>query len=134
MKIPPSYQLTKKITSLLQEIEKLSTTLSLLPQTELAEKYTRQKNLLKSSDYSARIEGNQQRASGEKDEDSLPPRRYEILQVIRDHRQTSFDFIRRRFLAVSPRMLRYDLKRLRDKGLIKKRGITKGVVYEPIEN
>ena len=331
MKIPPSYQLTKKITSLLQEIEKLSAALNLLPQTELAEKYTRQKNLLKSSVYSARIEGNQQRAdglslssfkdpktkgkleianlyqalelvisrnwqrkitrkdlkklhhlvmkgfssesgfirqepsaifnmagvaiylcpmpedlpdlldkffeylnkdveeislvrigiihylferihpfldgngrvgrllihltlkkygydfrglvsieeyldkqrqeyyhvlqssqqdispflelflqalvyglnqavsekeraSGEKDEDSLPPRRYEILQVIRDHRQVSFDFIRRRFLAVNPRMLRYDLKRLRDKGLIKKRGVTKGVVYEPIEN
>lgn len=66
-----------------------------------------------------------------RNEDRLLPRRYEILQVIRDHRQVSFDFIRRRFLAVSDRLLRYDLKKLQDEGFIKKRGVTKGAVYEP---
>lgn len=65
-------------------------------------------------------------------EDRLSPRRWEILQVIRDHKQVSFDFIRRRFMAVSPRLLRYDLKKLQDAGFIKKRGVTKGVVYEPV--
>ncbi len=37
---------------------------------------------------------------------------------------------KRRFLAVSGRLLRYDLKKLKDAGLIKKRGVTKGVFYE----
>jgi Fic family protein len=66
-----------------------------------------------------------------KKEDLLPPRRYEILQIIRDHRQVSFDFIRRRFFTVSERLLRYDLKKLQDNEFIRKRGITKGAVYEP---
>lgn len=66
-------------------------------------------------------------------EDLLPPRRYEILGIIRDHRQVSFEFVRRRFLAVSDRLLRYDLKKLQDAGFVKKRGVTKGAVYEPIE-
>lgn len=68
-----------------------------------------------------------------KKEDLLLPRRHEILQIIRDHHQVSFDFIRRRFMAVSGRLLRYDLKKLQDTGLVKKRGVTKGAVYEPAE-
>ncbi|OGD63431.1 hypothetical protein A2160_03130 [Candidatus Beckwithbacteria bacterium RBG_13_42_9] len=64
-------------------------------------------------------------------EDDLPPRRLEILQIIRDHKQVSLDFVRRRFLRISPRLLRYDLKRLQDLNLIKKQGVTKGAVYEP---
>jgi Fic family protein len=64
-------------------------------------------------------------------EEILPARRFEILHVIRDHRQVSFNFIKRRFMAVSDRLLRYDLKSLQDKGFIIKRGVTKGAVYEP---
>lgn len=63
-------------------------------------------------------------------EDLLLPRRAEILSVIKDHGMISFDTIRRRFLAVNERTLRYDLKKLQDQGLIKKRGNTKGVYYE----
>lgn len=63
-------------------------------------------------------------------EDYLLPRRAEILNVIKDHRIVNFDMIRRRFLAVNERTLRYDLKRLVDAGFIRKRGTTKGVYYE----
>jgi len=65
------------------------------------------------------------------DERKLLPRRYEILQVIKEHQQISFDFIKRRFMTVSSRLLRYDLKKLREAGFIIKRGVTKGCVYEP---
>ena len=78
--------------------------------------------------------------------DLLLPRRAEILNVIRDHKLVNFDTIRRRFIraseqgsgakrkvlmAVNERTLRYDLKRLQDDRLIRKRGTTKGVWYEP---
>jgi len=66
-------------------------------------------------------------------EDLLLPRRTEILNIIRDHQLVNFDIIRRRFLAVNERTLRYDLKKLADLGLIKKRGVTKGVYYEVIK-
>lgn len=65
-------------------------------------------------------------------EDLLSPRRHEILQIIRDHQQTSLDFLKRRFMAISDRLLRYDLKKLQDSGFVKKRGITRGVIYEAI--
>ncbi len=63
-------------------------------------------------------------------EDDLPLRRFEILQIIKDHKIASFDFLKRRFLKIPERTLRYDLKQLVDKGFIKKRGITRGSVYE----
>lgn len=63
-------------------------------------------------------------------EDLLLPRRAEILNIIKDHGMANFDIIRRRFMAVNERTLRYDLKKLVDSGLIKKRGTTKGVYYE----
>ena len=66
-----------------------------------------------------------------RDERTLLPRRYEILQIIKEHKQVSFDFIKRRFMAVSSRLLRYDLKKLQDKDFIIKRGVTKGCLYEP---
>lgn len=62
-------------------------------------------------------------------EDYLLPRRAEILNIIREHKMVSFDQIRRRFMAVNERTLRYDLKKLADGGLIKKLGTTKGVYY-----
>lgn len=63
-------------------------------------------------------------------EDSLLPRRFEILQVIKDHKMVNFDFIKRRFFGVNDRTLRYDLKKLVETGLVRKRGVTKGVYYE----
>lgn len=64
-------------------------------------------------------------------EDSLMPRRLEILQTIRDHQLISFDFIKRRFLNISSRSLHYDLKHLIKQGFIKKRSQTKGALYFP---
>lgn len=63
-------------------------------------------------------------------EDTLLPRRAEILNIVKDHKLVSFDQIRRRFPKVNERTLRYDLKKLTDSGFTKKRGATKGVYYE----
>lgn len=65
-----------------------------------------------------------------KPEDYLLPRRAEILAIIQDHQLVPFDTIRRRFMAVNERTLRYDLKKLQDANLIRKRGTTKGAYYE----
>lgn len=65
-----------------------------------------------------------------KAEDYLLPRRTEILNIVKDHRLINFDQVRRRFMAVNERTLRYDLKKLVDAGFIKKLGTTKGVYYE----
>lgn len=62
-------------------------------------------------------------------EDGLLPRRAEILNVIKDHQLVNFDMIRRRFMVVNERTLRYDLKKLADAGLIRKLGSTRGVHY-----
>ncbi len=62
--------------------------------------------------------------------DYLLPRRAEILSIIREQRIVNFDQLRRRFMAINPRTLRYDLKKLQDQGLVRKRGTTKGVYYE----
>ncbi len=67
-------------------------------------------------------------------EDFLLPRRAEIFNIIKEHDLVSFDQIRRRFLAVNERTLRYDLKNLQDSGLIRKRGATKGAWYQIIKN
>lgn len=65
-------------------------------------------------------------------EDTLLPRRAEILNVIRDHKMVNFDQIRRLFMRVNERTLRYDLKKLTDMGFVKKLGSTKGVYYEAV--
>lgn len=67
-------------------------------------------------------------------EDFLLPRRGEILQIIKEQKLVSFDQIRRRFLDINERTLRYDLKKLQDQGLIRKRGATKGVYYEMVRS
>ncbi|MGA2911297.1 MAG: Fic family protein [Candidatus Levyibacteriota bacterium] len=66
----------------------------------------------------------------ETSEDLLLPRRKEILDVIRDHGVMSLDSIRRRFLKVSSRMIRYDLKKLEEQGFIIKLGTTRGAMYK----
>lgn len=65
-------------------------------------------------------------------EDYLLPRRAEILRIIKDQKLINFDTLKRRFLNVNERTLRFDLKRLSDEGLIRKLGSTRGVYYEPI--
>ena len=62
----------------------------------------------------------------------LPPREEEIFNIIKDHPMISFDFVRRRFLKVPERTLRYDLKKLADKNLIFKIGKTRGSYYKSI--
>lgn len=59
----------------------------------------------------------------------LPPRQEEILNIIKDHVVVSFDMIRRRFLNIPQRTLRYDLKKLLDRKLIEKSGETRGRYY-----
>ena len=59
----------------------------------------------------------------------LPPRQQEIYHIIRDHRMVSFDFIKRRFVPVPERTLRYNLKKLADQGIIVKIGKTRGSLY-----
>ncbi len=62
----------------------------------------------------------------------LPPRQEEIFQIIKEHPMISFDFIRRRFLKVPERTLRYDLKKLVERNLLTKIGKTKGSYYKSI--
>lgn len=62
----------------------------------------------------------------------LPPRREEIYNIIKEHNTVTFDFIKRRFLAVPERTLRYDLARLVKDGLVVKIGRTKGSYYRAI--
>ncbi len=59
----------------------------------------------------------------------LPERQDEIFQIVSDHKSVSFNFVRRRFLKVPERTLRYDLKKLAEKGLIVKTGNTRGSFY-----
>ena len=64
-------------------------------------------------------------------EDLLLPRRKEILQIIKDHKIVSLDSLKRRFNNVSPRMIRFDLKKLEEAGFIIKLGTTRGAMYSP---
>jgi Fic family protein len=59
----------------------------------------------------------------------LPPRQEEILNIIKDQVVASFDMIHRRFMQIPPRTLRWDLKKLLDRGLIEKSGETRGRYY-----
>lgn len=59
----------------------------------------------------------------------LPPRQEEIYRIIQDHIIASFDIIRRRFLRVPERTLRYDLQKLLERKIIEKSGETRGRYY-----
>ena len=59
----------------------------------------------------------------------LSPRRAEIMHLIEDHKLITFDFLARRFRAVPPRTLHFDLSQLAKDGLVQKKGTTRGVVY-----
>lgn len=62
-------------------------------------------------------------------EEYLLPRRREILEIIKDHPYSSFDFISRRFPVINPKTLHYDLGQLQEKGFIIKAGKTRGATY-----
>lgn len=64
---------------------------------------------------------------------TLLPRRQEILAILRDHPSCTMDFLARRFLAVSRRTLANDLSYLLRKNLIRKVGVTRGVIYEIVD-
>jgi len=63
-------------------------------------------------------------------EDLLLPRRKEILLIVREQQLVSLDAIKRRFLKVPGRTLRYDLKQLEKEGFINKIGTTRGAMYK----
>ncbi|MBI4100088.1 Fic family protein [Candidatus Microgenomates bacterium] len=63
--------------------------------------------------------------------DLLLPRRRELVEIVREQRLVSLDFLHRRFLQISPRLLSYDLKCLMDQGFIVKIGKTRGALYAP---
>jgi len=65
-------------------------------------------------------------------EDSLLPRRRELLSIIRDHPYCTFNFLERRFSAVNPKTLHYDVGQLLKAGFIRKLGKTRGVSYQAI--
>lgn len=62
--------------------------------------------------------------------EQLLPRRREIIEVIREHGVVSLDFLHRRFLLVSPRLLSYDLFKLVKAGFVVKMGVTRGAMYK----
>lgn len=62
-------------------------------------------------------------------ESKLHPRRRELLETIKDHPECSFDFLRRRFITISPVSLHRDLQYLQKHNLIQKLGDTRGVLY-----
>ena len=70
----------------------------------------------------------------ESPESNLMPRRRELLAVIRDHPECSFDFLRRRFMEVKPLVIHRDLAFLHKNGLIKKLGTTRGAVYVDLDS
>lgn len=63
-------------------------------------------------------------------EDTLLPRRKELVLLIREHQMLSLDMIKRRFFKIPERTLRYDLKQLEKQGYIVKVGTTRGAMYK----
>lgn len=68
------------------------------------------------------------------DIDSLFIKQTAILEVLKEHGLVNFQMLKRQFLGINERTLHYHLKKLIDIGLIRKKGVTKGVYYEPIKN
>ncbi|HEX7017923.1 MAG TPA: Fic family protein, partial [Patescibacteria group bacterium] len=60
----------------------------------------------------------------------LLPRRQEILEIIKDHPQSSLDFICRRFPTIPKRTIQYDVQQLIKENVVIKLGKTRGVVYQ----
>lgn len=65
-------------------------------------------------------------------EDNLFIKQSAILDTIKEHYMIQTKQLRKQFLGLSERTLRYHLRKLVDLGLVTKRGTTKGVWYEVI--
>lgn len=63
-------------------------------------------------------------------EEIMFPRRREILEIVKNHPECSFDFIKRRFSLINPKTLHYDISQLLKKGFILKIGGTRGALYK----
>lgn len=66
-------------------------------------------------------------------EEELHIRQAAILEVIREHGLINSLTLKRNFVVVNDRTLRYHIKKLIDGGFIIKRGTTNGVYYEAKE-
>lgn len=86
--------------------------------------------------YLAQMEALKEQIDGElnKKVQFLSPRQEEIMNIIKDHGVVSFETVRRRFLKVPQRTLRYDLKKLADRGLVETSGETRGRYYRIRKN
>lgn len=104
MQIPPKYEITPKMLSLIAKID-------------ANRKFIKELLLAKHKNLTV----------------LLPPRQEEIYRIISDHKTVSLDFIKRRFMKVPERTIRYDLKKLASAGLITKIGKTRGVFYTIIK-
>lgn len=60
---------------------------------------------------------------------TLLPHRHELLEIISDHPRCSFNFLSRRFPAINPKTLHFDLLWLQKNFFIQKLGVTRGAVY-----
>jgi len=69
------------------------------------------------------------KVSKEKSVSHLPPRRQEILEIIKDHPYINLDGIARRFPTIPHRTIAYDVQQLTKKNLVNKHGETRGVCY-----
>ncbi|MBU1016685.1 MAG: Fic family protein [Patescibacteria group bacterium] len=72
-------------------------------------------------------------AKKEKNVLTLTFRQEEIYKILKEHKFADFNFIKRRFLKVPDRTLRYDIKKLCDKNMIIKTGSTRGVIYKILD-
>lgn len=82
--------------------------------------------------YSKQLEKTKEQIEGEMKNPQqvfLPPRQTEILEIIKDHKILSINSIKRRFSSVPDRTLRYDLKKLTEKGFLETTGETRGRYY-----
>ena len=70
--------------------------------------------------------------SSNSDQQSLLPRRQEVLNIITDHPYISLDSLARRFPTIPKRTISHDVNQLIKTKLITKYGKTKGVVYTSV--
>lgn len=102
---------------------------------KISEERLRTQAIIRSAAASARIENipitskNLMKWHKEDLFEKTPIVRREILFVIKDHPDCTFDFIYRRCLPLSPKTVHYHLAQLQKDEFIRKRGSTRGVVY-----
>lgn len=59
----------------------------------------------------------------------LLPRRAELVEIVREHKLVTFDFLSRRFRRIPVRTLHFDLSQLMKSGYIRRLGTTRGALY-----